>query len=84
MLTLLLLAFSLHDLLFWLLLLCLLGKYLLCLILDFLITLETSLQGGILLVRNLGTEVGVVSYLAQVLVVFQEINCRLKSYIQFC
>ena len=69
------------GLLLRLLLLTFLGEHLLSLVLDVLVTLKLGHEGTILLVGDLGVDVGVIPNLAQALLVFQEINCRLKSYI---
>ena len=71
------------GLLLSLLVLALLGEHLISLVLDNLVALKLGHEGIILLVRDLCTKISVIPDLAQALFVFQEINCRLKSYIQF-
>ena len=60
-----------------------LGEHLLCLVFYVFVTLKLGNESMILLIGNLGAEIGVIPNLAQTSFIFQEINCRLKSYIQF-
>ena len=69
------------GLLLRLLLLTFLGEHLLSLVLDVLVALELGHEGIILLVGDFGVDVGVIPNISQALLIFQEINCRLKSYI---
>ena len=45
---------------------------------------KISDQSLVLLITNLCVRGGIVANFAQTPFAFQEINCRLKSYIQFC
>ena len=71
--------FGLLDFLF----LCFLGKYHIGLSLHCLVGAELVNQCLILFVRNLGICRSVIANLAQTALLLQEINSRLKSYIQF-
>ena len=69
--------------LFGFLLLAFFGEHLFCLVLYVFVALELGDESMILLVGNLGTEIGIIPNLSKTSFIFQEINCRLKSYIQF-
>jgi len=68
----------------WLVLLLLFGEDHIGLGLDILVTLKLLDESFILLVRNLGVDIGIVLYLTQTLFVLQIVNRCLKTYIQFC
>ncbi len=60
-----------------------LGEYLFGFALDILVAFKRTHKRVVLLYRYLGVDIGILFDLAEIFFVFQEIDSRLKSYVQF-